>query len=93
MYDFRAQQEDELSFQRNDILKILQTDEVKLYLIIFYLNKKWKEKNPNEKNPRMKTGTGRNWMDRLDMFLRIGFNEHKFDGTWVWFLETKLNEF
>jgi len=27
MYDFRAQQEDELSFQRNDILKILQTDE------------------------------------------------------------------
>ena len=40
MYDFRAQQEDELSFQRNDILKILQTDEVKLYLIIFYLNKK-----------------------------------------------------
>ena len=28
MYDFRAQQEDELSFQRNDILKILQTDEV-----------------------------------------------------------------
>ena len=30
MYDFRAQQEDELSFQRNDILKILQTDEVKL---------------------------------------------------------------
>ena len=37
MYDFRAQQEDELSFQRNDILKILQTDEVKLYLIIFFL--------------------------------------------------------
>ena len=33
MYDFRAQQEDELSFQRNDVLKILQTDEV----IIIYL--------------------------------------------------------
>ena len=35
MYDFRAQQEDELSFQRNDILKILQTDEVKYFLLMF----------------------------------------------------------
>ena len=35
MYDFRAQQEDELSFQRNDILKILQTDEVNNYIFMF----------------------------------------------------------
>ena len=28
MYDFRAQQDDELSFCKHDILKILQTDEV-----------------------------------------------------------------
>ena len=38
MYDFRAQQEDELSFQRNDILKILQTDEVKYFLLMIMLN-------------------------------------------------------
>ena len=36
MYDFRAQQEDELSFQRNDILKILQTDEVNNYIFMFW---------------------------------------------------------
>ena len=55
MYDFRAQQEDELSFQRNDILKILQTDEVKLIMLFLF-----KQKLNSKENLRMRTGTGRN---------------------------------
>lgn len=33
-YDFRANQEDEISFRTNDVLKILQLDEVFLIIVI-----------------------------------------------------------
>ena len=55
MYDFRAQQEDELSFQRNDILKILQTDEV-IIIYLCFCHGEYKSKE----NPRTRIGIGRN---------------------------------
>ena len=60
MYDFRAQQEDELSFQRNDILKILQTDEVKYFLLMFNDYVKRFERKYLEEISRMRIGIGRN---------------------------------
>ena len=44
-YDFRANQEDEISFRTNDVLKILQLDEVFLIIVIRKKNKKIKDKN------------------------------------------------
>ena len=58
-FDFRANQEDEISFRANEILKILQLDEVR---------ENYFHRTANLREFRTEIGTEPNSTDKLDMF-------------------------